>query len=73
MTGDLAGAAARPPDEDLWSDIFEALVRGGWLPDRARDSVARGSGGGDAFADAVRARWAARVDALRARALRGLE
>lgn len=70
MTDDPTGAA-RPPDEELWLDIFETLVRGGWPPDRAHDSVARGSGGGDAFADVVRARWAAGVDALREQALRG--
>ncbi len=50
--------------EALWVEIFEALVRGGMLPEIARSRVAVGSGRGEPFADAVHARWRAQVDQL---------
>ncbi len=33
-------------DEELWLDIFETMVRGGVLPETARDRVALGLPGG---------------------------
>lgn len=58
------------PADDLWFEIFEAIVRGGVLPMVARDKIAVGSGRGAAFADAIYARWRAQVDALRDAALK---
>jgi hypothetical protein len=56
--------------ENLWLEIFEGLVRGGMLPDVARDRVVRGSGRRRDFADRVHARWRASLEQLRDEALR---
>lgn len=65
-----ADTRAIEPDEELWFEIFEGIVRGGVLPMAARDKVALGSGRGAAFADAIYARWGAQMHALREAALK---
>jgi hypothetical protein len=68
-----AAAVCPSAEEELWLDIFEAMVRGGQLPDAARSRVALASGRGTVFADAIYVRWAARVDELLQSAVRSAE
>lgn len=59
--------------EELWLDIFETMVRGGRLPDSARDLVALGSGRGTEFANSVRERWATQLDEFYRAAIKSAE